>query len=113
MFGVKDVDTITAWRRDPRVKAHALKLVEDRVLRVTRRTDAVIEARLANADQMTIKELLDIRKEFLGGALRAQTEKADEQTVTEAMQAIEDNPNIVEELQKLLDGGKAVPATSE
>jgi transposase-like protein len=106
MFGVKDPDTITRWRRDPRVKAHAWKLVEDRILRVTRRVDASIEARLENAENMTVKELLDIRKEFLGGALRSQTEKADEATVNEAMEAIEDNPDIVVELEALLAKGQ-------
>jgi hypothetical protein len=112
-FGVKDKDTITRWRRDPRVKAHAWKLVEDRILSVTRRVDASIEARLANADNLTIKELLDIRKEFLGGALRTQTEKADEATINEAMDAIEDNPDFVADLKKLLAGQKTPEAAEE
>lgn len=106
LFGVKDRDTITRWRRDPRVKVHAFKLIEDRVLQVTRRVDAVIAERLENASELSIDELIKIRKEFLGGALRAQTEKADEATITEAMQAIEDNPEFAEELQKLLKGNK-------
>ena len=104
LFGVKDRDTITRWRRDPRVKVHAFKLIEDRVLQVTRRVDAVIAERLENATELSIDELIKIRKEFLGGALRAQTEKADEATITEAMEAIESNPEFAEELQKLLKG---------
>ena len=102
MFGVKDKDTITRWRRDPRVKAHALKLTEDRVLQVTRRVDAVIENKLRNAGDMTVAELVMIRKEFLGGALRRRTEDVDEGTVTEAMEALENNPNLAEELADLL-----------
>lgn len=102
MFGVKDLDTITRWRRDPRVKARALKVIEDRVLQVTRKVDASIAARLENADNMTVKELLEIRKEFLGGALRMQTEKADDATVGEAHDALEADPELLEKFDKLL-----------
>jgi hypothetical protein len=111
MFGVKDPDTITRWRRDPRVKTHALKLIEDRVLQVTRKVDGVIAERLEHAKDMTIQELLAIRKEFLGGALRAQTEKADEATIMEAQEALERNPQLVEELEKLFSSGAAPPGT--
>lgn len=104
MFGVKDRDTITRWRRDPRVKAYALKIIEDRVLQVTRKVDGVIANRLEKADDMTVMELLAIRKEFLGGALRAQTERADEATVAEAMDALENNPDLMEQLDALLAG---------
>lgn len=107
LFNVKDKDTITRWRRDPRVKAVALKLVEDRVLQITRRVDAAIEGRLEYAEKMSVRELLDIRKEFLGGALRTQTEKADEATVTQAMEAMESNPDLADEIAKLVD---ATPA---
>jgi transposase-like protein len=104
-FGVKDLDTITRWRRDPRVKGRALKIIEDRVLEVTRKVDGVIAARLQNAKDMTIVELLAIRKEFLGGALRSQTEKADEETVNEAQTFLENNPDAADKLEELLKGG--------
>lgn len=110
-FGVKDPDTITRWRRDPRVKVYALKLIEDRILQVTRKVDGVIAERLQHAEDMSIQELLAIRKEFLGGALRQQTEKADEATVVEAMKAVEDNPNLMEEIGKLLESGGKIPGT--
>lgn len=112
MFGVKDPDTITRWRRDPRVKGYALKLIEDRILQVTRKVDGVIAERLEHASEMTITELIMIRKEFLGGALRAQTEKADEETVTEAQTWLEENPKAAEQLEELLRTGElpGVPA---
>ena len=106
MFGVKDPDTITRWRRDPRVKGHALKIIEDRILQVTRKVDGVIASRLEDADNMTITELLAIRKEFLGGALRAQTEKADEETVAEAQSWLENNPEAADQLTELLRTGQ-------
>jgi len=102
MFSVSDLNTITRWRRDPRVKAHALKLIEDRVLEITRKVDSTIAARLQNTADLTTKELLEIRKEFLGGALRQQTEKSDEHTISEAMEAIEQNPELVEQMRELL-----------
>jgi transposase-like protein len=104
MFGVKDPDTITRWRRDARVKAYALKLIEDRVLQVTRKVDGVIAERLEHASEMTVQELIMIRKEFLGGALRAQTEKADEATVAEAQNWLESNPDAADKLEALLMG---------
>lgn len=104
LFNVKDKDTITRWRRDPRVKVPALKLIEDRILQVTRKVDSVIAERLQHAGEMSVAELLAIRKEFLGGALRAQTEKADDATIGEAMDFFEKNPDAMEQLEALLSG---------
>lgn len=110
MFDVKDPETITRWRRDARVKAHAFRLLEDRVLQVTRKVDGVIAARLENAENMTTKELLEIRKEFLGGKLREQTEKADDGTIHEAMDWLSENPEEAAELDRILAGEKKHPA---
>jgi transposase len=109
MFGVKDVDTITRWRRDPRVKGYALKLIEDRVLQVTRKVDAVISQRLQNAEEMTTKELLEVRKEYLGGSLRQQHEKADDDTINDAMTWLDENPEAAGELEAMLEGKKPNP----
>lgn len=113
MFGVKDPDTITRWRRDARVKSYALKLIEDRVLQVTRKVDGVIARRLEDANEMTIQELLAIRKEFLGGALRAQTEKADDATIAEAQNWLEQNPDASAELDRLLAGQGSLPGVEQ
>lgn len=96
--------TVSTYKRDPRVKAVALKLIEDRVLRVTRKVDSEIEKRLADADEMDTVTLLKVRKEFLGGALRLQTTggKADSKTINEAMDEIESNPEFASELDALL-----------
>jgi hypothetical protein len=112
MFGVKDRDTITRWRRDARVKAIAFKLIEDRVLQVTRRVDAVIAERLENASEMTTKELLEVRKEYLGGKLREQHEKADDETVHEAQDWLSSNPEEAAELERILAGEKPSPVTA-
>lgn len=100
VMGITDLDTVTRWRRDPRVKAIAFKLIEDRVLEVTRKVDSVIAQRLQEAENLTMKELLEVRKEFLGGKLRERTENADEGTMAEAMELLENDPNFVDRLEK-------------
>jgi hypothetical protein len=95
--------TIGRWRKDPRIKAAALPLIEDRIVQITRRVDSAIEARLQHAENLSIRELIEIRKEFLAGNLRQQAEKLDEGTVSEAMAAIEKNPQLVDELLALLN----------
>lgn len=105
-FNVRDPMTVSRWRRDPRVKVHAMKIIEDRVLQVTRKVDGVIAARLDKAEEMTVTELLAIRKEFLGGSLRARTENVDGDTINEAQAWLENNPQAAEQLEQLLTTGK-------
>jgi hypothetical protein len=96
--------SICNYKRDPRVRAAALKFIEDRVLRITRKTDSIIEQRLQDADELDTDTLLKIRKEFLGGAFRLQTQggKTDAKTINDAMDEIEENPEFAKELQELL-----------
>lgn len=96
--------TINLWKKDLRVKAAAMKIVEERVLSISRRVDREIEARLQEPKDITIDELLKIRKEFLGGALRLQTQgsKNDDRTVHESQTLLEENPEFATELQELL-----------
>lgn len=110
-LGVKDRDTITRWKRDPRVKTRVEKISRDRVIEVTRKVDSVIAARLENAEDIPTKELLEIRKEFLGGALRQTTEKADDATVAEASDLLEKDPNFAEKLAALMaNSGESDPS---
>lgn len=97
-------NTIRNYKRDPRVRAASLKHIEDRVLRITRKTDSIIEQRLQDADELDTDTLLKIRKEFLGGAFRMQTQggKTDAKTINDAMDEIEENPEFAKELQELL-----------
>lgn len=101
---------INEEKRNPIVKAAVLKLVEDRVIRVTRKVDSVIEQRLNMAEELDTETLLKIRKEYLGGVLRMQTQGSakDAATVNEAMNQIESDPNFARELEELLNksGGK-------
>lgn len=108
--------TVRQHKRDPRVVAVAKKFVEERVLGVVRKTDSEIETRLRQAKNMTTKELLEIRKEFLGGVFRQETEggREDPDTITSAQSAIEANPELgvklAEFIQELADEKEKVPA---
>jgi transposase-like protein len=100
-MGVTDLETVTRWRRDPRVKAIAHKLIDDRVLQITRKVDGVIAERLEHTSEMTVRELLDIRKEFLGGKLRQRTEDVDDGTTMEALEAIEGDEDFMDKVERL------------
>jgi transposase-like protein len=102
-FGVAP-STISVWKRDPRVNAVIKRLQEERIFEITRKVDGRIHALLQQED-LSLKDLLAIRKEFVGGAMRQSMEKADEETVAQAVEALEDNPNLAADLEKLLSGG--------
>jgi hypothetical protein len=99
-----DVKTITNWRRQQRVRDAVRKLLQDRVQRVTAKVDSEIEARMLNAGRLTIRELLEIRKEFAGGAFRDQINDVTDDDINAASEALEENPNLAEELAALLHG---------
>lgn len=102
-FGVAP-STISVWKRDPRVNAVIKRLQEERIFEITRKVDGRIHSLLQQED-LSLKDLLAIRKEFVGGAMRQSMEKADEETVAQAVEALEDNPNLAADLEKLLSGG--------
>ena len=104
-LGVKDPNTITRWRRDPRVSTLVNKMIQDRVLEVTRKVDGEIARRMQNPQDLTIKDLIDLRKEFLGGQLRDKTTEVDEATVNEAMALFDSDPEAAQELRELLAKG--------
>lgn len=103
MFNVT-TRSVSTYKHDPRVRAASLKYIEERVIRVARQVDTEIEKRLEDCDELDTVTLLKIRKEFLGGALRMQTQggKTDAKTINEAMDEIESNPEFAKELQELL-----------
>lgn len=98
--------TMRDYKKDPRVKAAALKFIEDRVIRVCRKIDNVIENRLLHPEEMDVTELLKIRKEYLGGVLRQQTQgsKDDQDVIHEAIEVIENNPEFAAEFEALIRG---------
>ena len=110
MFGVTDPGTITRWRKDIRVKAEVRKIIDERILRISSKTDSVIEGRLQQAaNEMSVDELIKIRKEFGGSALARRDVDADAATAS-AMEALEANPELLSQIELLIQGGvKLVP----
>lgn len=108
MFGAHK-DTITAWCRDPRVQNHAARMAQDRVTRITRRIDAEIEGRLAHVGSMDVELLLKVRKEYLDRALKIDLGAAQNhsETVSETIQALEDDPELADALRELLSGERS------
>jgi transposase-like protein len=103
VMGVRP-EAITRWKRDPRVQKHIKDLIKDRVYEITRKTDSEIASRLQNPQELTVKELLAIRSEFLGGQMREETTEVDEQAINEAAALLERNPDAAEQLRQLLKG---------
>lgn len=101
--------TITNWRRDPRMKDAVGKIIEDRVLRVTSKLDAILEDRLQRSDDLPVETLLKMRKEFLGGAYRAATQGGthDEKMINAVSAELEADPELAAKLMKMLEGTKS------
>lgn len=102
---------VRSYKNDPRVKAAALKFINERIVRITSRTDAKLDSILLSPkfndlpleDQVAL--LLKVRKEYLGGILRMQAEggKVDAETINEAMEELEENPQFATELRELME----------
>lgn len=103
--------SVRTYKKDPRVKNATLKHVEDRIIRITRRTDAQLDQLISSdefkalpiEDRVTL--LLKVRKETLGGVLRSQAEsgKADAGTINEAMEELESNPELATAFRDLAE----------
>jgi len=57
-------NTIINWRHDSQVTNKIHALMRERVSRIVRGTDAAIAARLENPDELTVDEIIKIRKEI-------------------------------------------------
>lgn len=98
--------SVARYRKDQRVIAAAMKIIEARVVRITRRIDSEIERRLVEeVFDIDTDTLLRIRKEFLSGQLRAQVQVNDPsaETINDAIAQIEESPQFAAELQELLE----------
>lgn len=97
-------DTVRGWLRHPKVQAHLSRLREERVNRVTRKIDQVIEGRLSDPDElrgMDMKDLVALRRELLGPAASRVivSRGADEAEATaELMAVLSRNPELAKAL---------------
>jgi len=101
-------DTITVWKRDIRVKTIAKSLHEDRIMEMTRKVDAEMQARLNSTKikEMDDETLIKFRKELLGdkktielsGAVDTGTAKND------LWKTLDSDPELAVKLAGLLSG---------
>ncbi len=114
-------DTIKRWVRNPKVQAHLSRLREERVNRITRRLDQIIEGRLSDKTalgEMDIKDLVALRRELLPPAAQrvVVSRGADEAEATmELMQVLARNPELAAAMNAegvaeghLLDAGEPI-----
>jgi hypothetical protein len=57
-------NTIINWRQDSQVANKIHALMRERISRIVRKTDAALAGRLENADDLTVEEIIKIRKEI-------------------------------------------------
>ena len=56
--------TIINWRHDEQVANKIHAIMRERISRIVRRTDSALAHRLENADELTVDEIIKIRKEI-------------------------------------------------
>lgn len=92
-------DTITDWTQDARVQVHIASGSRARELRIKRRIDAEIEARILGSriEEMPIDLLIKLRKEMLGGVKGADTDAGDSASA-DIWSILDRDPKILEDL---------------
>lgn len=96
--------SVRTYKNDPRVRAEAMRLTRERVIRITRKTDSEIERRLQYASDMTVEELIKIRRELASEMARfAPRGEVDAGTISETLDELDKSPELVEELSALLE----------
>lgn len=102
LFGCHE-DTMSDWVRDPRVQAHAMRLVQERVGRITRKLDSEIDRRILDVDdedKYPMELILKMRKELLDRAIRFDfgNGKNEAQLTSDAISAAEEDPDFAREM---------------
>jgi hypothetical protein len=94
-------NTIINWRKDEAVENKIHALMRERIGRVVRKTDAAIDSKLENVDELTVDEVLKIRKEFVPERDAFTDEKQDSAKIDEELfGAMEDDPEFAERLMR-------------
>jgi transposase-like protein len=112
-----DPGTIRIWVRDPRVRARVRSGLRERTERIARKIDGEIERRLADLSDMEIQDVLRVRKEYIDRPLKQLEDggASEAGATNELAEAMDENPELIAELQELLDRSKpkALPAPQE
>jgi hypothetical protein len=102
-YGVSE-RTITEYCKRDDVKLHARKFLEDKRLRIRRKSDAKIESALDHLDPTEpddVKVILAIRKAFAGEG-PDDAEKTADELLAEAMDLMDENPEAAARAKELV-----------
>lgn len=103
-------DTISDWIRDPRVQAHAGRFARERVLRIIRKTDMRLLNIMEDMDDLDAETTIKIRKELISRPLIELDDGKgagnDAQTMGQALDALEADPDMAAALKKWNAGAK-------
>lgn len=91
--------TIINWRKDDVVTNKINALMRERVGRIVRKLDAIISLKIENADELTVDEVIKIRKEFLPERNAFTDEKQDAAAIDEDLFGLmESDPEFADRL---------------
>lgn len=101
-------DTVTAWKRDVRVRSVAKNLHEDRIMEMTRKVDAEMQARLNShkIKEMDDETLIKFRKELVGDKKTIELSGAVDTGSAKSTlwKSLDDDPELAVKLVGLLSG---------
>lgn len=93
------VRSIQNWRNDPEVANKIQAVTRERIARVVRRTDSAIEN--LNFEELTVDEILKIRKEYVPHRDAFTDEKTDSTKVAEDLFGVmEEDPEFAEKISQ-------------
>lgn len=92
--------TIINWRHDETVANKIHALMRDRIGRIVRQTDAALAKRLENDDELTVDEIIKIRKEIApASAVLNESERVDPADVaSDLFDAAIDDPELAKRI---------------
>lgn len=92
--------TIINWRHDSQVANKIHAIMRERISRIVRKTDAGLEQRLENMDDLTVDEIIKIRKEIAPARdVLDETERADPgQVASDLFGAALDDPELAKKI---------------
>jgi transposase len=103
-------DTITDYKRHPKVQAIAERLTKERHLQITSKIDASLLKRLDHVDKIDTETLLKIRKEILPERIEVNDTTKRASLVEELMDLADEDPELA---QRLLDANAAAADATE
>lgn len=94
------VESVSAWRKRPDVRARVGALIKERANRIFIHTDSAIEKRLErDRDTIAMRDLLEIRRSFAPDAPTADTTP---EAVQEFLEQMHSDPDFAEQVSEAL-----------